>query len=76
MSRRVVIVGAGIICPIGKSVDEVWNNCLHGKANVHPIPEKWLDYSDYESKFWSPLCIRSISELGFSRSQILQTDPV
>ena len=76
MSRRVVISGAGVVCPIGGTINEFWRNCLKGKTNIWPIPDRWLQYSDYQSRFWSTLSCLNFSELGFTRSQIIRTDPV
>ena len=76
MNRRVVISGAGVLCPIGGAIDEFWRNCLHGKTNVLPIPDQWLQYSDYRSRFWSPLPSLEFSKLGFTKAQIIRTDPV
>ena len=32
--RRVVVTGLGIICPIGNSVQEAWDNALAGKSGI------------------------------------------
>ncbi len=55
MKKRVVITGAGIISSIGTNLEEFWKNCLNAKSIVTKIPDEWLDYSDYNSKIWSPL---------------------
>jgi 3-oxoacyl-[acyl-carrier-protein] synthase II len=35
--RRVVVSGLGIVCPIGNSVPEAWNNALAGKPGITRI---------------------------------------
>ena len=43
--NRVVITGMGTINPLGKSVDEFWENCVKGSSGISkitdlfPIPE-------------------------------------
>ncbi|HWR34886.1 MAG TPA: beta-ketoacyl-ACP synthase II [Clostridia bacterium] len=37
MARRVVITGIGLICGVGHTVDEVWQNLLAGKSGVARI---------------------------------------
>lgn len=35
--RRVVITGIGALTPLGKSVDEFWNNLIEGKSGIRRI---------------------------------------
>lgn len=37
MKRRVVVTGIGLICGVGHTVPEVWNNLLAGKSGMAPI---------------------------------------
>ena len=37
MKRRVVITGIGLICGVGKTANEVWNNLLAGQSGMAPI---------------------------------------
>ncbi len=37
MSRRVVITGLGILCPIGNDIEEVWDAVQEGKNGIAPI---------------------------------------
>lgn len=37
MKRRVVITGLGILCPIGNSTQEVWQNVQNGVCGIAPI---------------------------------------
>ena len=43
--RRVVVTGLGIVCPLGNSVEEAWNNALAGKSGVRKIQS--FDASEY-----------------------------
>lgn len=54
-NRRVVITGSGTINPIGLNTENFWENCISGKTNVQKIPEQWFNYSNFNSKIWSPL---------------------
>lgn len=74
--RRVVITGVGVICPIGRNTPEFWQNCLRGESNVTAIPEHWNQYSSFKSRFWAPLPEIRYDELGLTKAQILQLDPV
>ncbi|MDD2743871.1 MAG: beta-ketoacyl-ACP synthase II [Rhodocyclaceae bacterium] len=35
--RRVVITGLGIVCPVGNTVEEAWQNVLAGRSGIAPI---------------------------------------
>lgn len=37
MKRRIVVTGLGLVCPIGNSVTESWDNALAGKSGIAPI---------------------------------------
>jgi 3-oxoacyl-[acyl-carrier-protein] synthase II len=37
MKRRVVITGMGMITPLGKEVNEVWDNVLAGRSGIHRL---------------------------------------
>src|ERR1700757_1159332 len=37
MARRVVVTGIGLLCGIGRTAPEVWNNLLSGKSGMAPI---------------------------------------
>ncbi len=37
MAKRVVITGMGMICPVGKSVEESWANLIAGKTGIGRI---------------------------------------
>jgi 3-oxoacyl-[acyl-carrier-protein] synthase II len=37
MARRVVVTGIGLLCGIGKTAPEIWNNLLSGKSGMAPI---------------------------------------
>jgi 3-oxoacyl-[acyl-carrier-protein] synthase II len=37
LARRVVVTGIGLLCGIGRTAPEVWNNLLAGKSGMAPI---------------------------------------
>src|ERR1700690_3656511 len=37
MARRVVVTGIGLLCGIGRTAPEVWDNLLAGKSGMAPI---------------------------------------
>ena len=37
MARRVVVTGLGLLCGVGNTVPEVWDNLLAGKSGMAPI---------------------------------------
>ena len=37
MTRRVVITGLGIVCPVGNTVVEAWANIVAGRSGIGPI---------------------------------------
>jgi 3-oxoacyl-[acyl-carrier-protein] synthase II len=45
---RVVVTGMGIYCPIGNSLDDVWNALITGKSGTGPIAR--FDPRDLDSK--------------------------
>ena len=45
--RRVVVTGAGAITPVGKSVEEMWENLLKGKNGIAPIT--LFDTTEYKA---------------------------
>ena len=60
MKRRVVVTGMGVITPLGKEVDELWNGILEARSGIHtlsliePAPFKVRlagDIPDFEQAF-------------------------
>lgn len=37
MKRRIVVTGLGLVCPIGNTVKESWDNAIAGKSGIAPI---------------------------------------
>lgn len=35
--RRVAVTGLGLVCPVGNTVEEAWNNLVAGKPGIGPI---------------------------------------
>lgn len=46
--RRVVVVGTGVVCPIGNDVDSFWHALVHGKNGIDFI--KKFDATDFKVK--------------------------
>ncbi len=51
--RRVVVTGAGVVTPVGLTVDEFWNNLLAGTNGIGPITR--FDTSAFETKIAAQL---------------------
>ncbi len=49
VKRRVVITGLGMVCPVGLTVAESWQNILAGKSGIAPIEH--FDTSAFSVKF-------------------------
>ncbi len=47
--RRVVITGLGIICPVGNTIAEAWQNILSAKSGIGPI--EYFDVSQFPTRF-------------------------
>ncbi len=74
--KQVVITGMGTLCPLGLNTADFWQACLDGKQAVAAIPEQWLAYSDYRSRYWAPLPEIDFTSLGLSRIDSMRLDPV
>jgi 3-oxoacyl-[acyl-carrier-protein] synthase II len=74
--KSVVITGMGTLCPLGLTTADFWASCLAGKQAASYIPEQWLEYADYRSRYWAPLPEIDYSEFGISRIDALRLDPV
>ncbi|HEY0796371.1 MAG TPA: beta-ketoacyl synthase N-terminal-like domain-containing protein, partial [Acidisarcina sp.] len=49
LSRRVVVTGIGLLCGVGLTTSEVWNNLLAGKSGMAPISA--FDAADFSVTF-------------------------
>lgn len=47
--KRVVVTGVGAITPLGKTVDETWENLLQGKSGIDLITR--FDTTNFKTKF-------------------------
>jgi 3-oxoacyl-[acyl-carrier-protein] synthase II len=75
-SKRVVITGMGTLCPLGLTTAEFWHACLAGKQAASYIPEHWLQYADYTSRYWAPLPQINYSDFGIGKIDAMRLDPV
>lgn len=58
--RRVVVTGMGAVTPVGVTVQEAWNNILHGKSGVHLVED--FDVTEYSTKIWAKVRDLSMDE--------------
>ena len=70
--KRVVITGIGMLCSIGNSVEESWNNAKLGKSNMSSI--ECFDTSSFDVKFASQI-LNLDKEKYLSKKDIRRTDP-
>jgi len=47
--RRVVVTGLGIICPVGLSIPEAWDNIIAGTSGIRPVTA--FDVSEFPVRF-------------------------
>ncbi len=47
--RRVVVTGMGMVCPVGLSVKESWQNILAGKSGIAPLEH--FDTTEFSVRF-------------------------
>ena len=47
--RRVVVTGLGLVCPVGNTVEEGWQNILAGRSGIAPITR--FDTSAFPVRF-------------------------
>ncbi|MGW8269938.1 MAG: beta-ketoacyl-ACP synthase II [Burkholderiales bacterium] len=47
--RRVVVTGLGVVCPVGNTVDEAWQNVVAGRSGIAPIER--FDASTFACRF-------------------------
>ncbi len=48
MSRRIVVTGLGLVCPVGNTVAQSWSNIVGGVSGIAPIT--CIDVSDFSAK--------------------------
>ena len=73
--NRVVITGTGALSAYGIGAEELWHNLLLGNTKVVNIPESWK-LSPQSKGLYSPLPLFDYQELGFSRMEVMQYEPV
>ncbi len=71
--KRVVVTGLGIICPIGNSPEEAWENAANGVSGAVHIPE--FAEQGLKVTFGAPVKNYDPKE-HFSRRDLRRTDPV
>ena len=48
MSRRIVVTGLGVVCPVGNTTEDSWNNIVAGVSGIALIT--CIDTSDFSAK--------------------------
>lgn len=76
MNQRVYVTGMGAFTALGDTLQSTWDRLLAGDSVVEPIPQRWRQFSDFNSNFWSPLPELDFSSKGISRSELMQNDIV
>lgn len=46
--RRVVVTGMGAVCPLGRTVNELWDNLVEGKSSIRDMTNDadWIKNSE------------------------------
>lgn len=73
--QRVVVTGMGTCTSYGLGTNLLWDNLLKNTPIIKNIPDSWKSSSDSQG-FYAPLPEFDYKKLGFSRSELIQYDPV
>jgi len=73
--NRVVVTGMGALTSYGLGVETLWNNLLGGESIIKNIPSSWKLLPESEG-IYSPLPRLNYKELGFSKMELMQYEPV
>lgn len=73
---RVFVTGLGMVSPLGVGVENNWAKLRNGESNIQAIPKAWLEFGSFTSQVYAPLIDLDYKTLGFTRSEIIQRDPV
>lgn len=72
MKRRVVVTGMGMVCPVGLTVSESWQNILNGVSGIGPVED--FDTTDYSTKIWAKVKNLDV-EAHLSAKEARKMDP-
>ncbi|MBN2305929.1 MAG: beta-ketoacyl-ACP synthase II [Anaerolineae bacterium] len=71
--RRVVVTGMGILCPIGNSVEEAWENAANGISGAEHVPT----FEEQGLKVTFAANVKNYDPASFlSRRDLRRTDPI
>ena len=71
--KRVVVTGLGIICPVGNSTEEAWQNAANGVSGAQHIPE----FEELGLKTTFGATVKNFDPSTFlSRRDLRRTDPL
>ncbi len=71
--KRVVVTGLGIICPVGNSPDEAWQNAANGVSGAQHIPE----FAELGLKVTFGAPVKNFDPAEFmNRRDLRRTDPL
>ncbi|NLX11524.1 MAG: beta-ketoacyl-ACP synthase II [Chloroflexi bacterium] len=72
-AKRVVVTGLGILCPVGNSPDEAWQNAASGVSGAETIP----DFVEQNLKVQFGGTVKNFdAETFMGRREFRRTDPV
>ena len=74
--KEVVITGVGTFSPLGKNATQMWENSVKEQLCIDSIPNRWLDYAGFKSKYWAPLPKWSWKELEVAACDEILVDPL
>ncbi len=72
MSRRIVVTGLGLVCPVGNTVDQSWSNIVGGVSGIALIT--CIDVSDFSAKIGGNIKDFDVEQY-ISRKEARRMDP-
>lgn len=71
--RRVVVTGMGILCPVGNSLDEAWENAANGVSGAEEVPA----FKELNLKVTFAATVKNWDPASFlNRRDLRRTDPL
>ena len=73
--NRVVVTGMGAFTSYGLGAEVLWKKLLEGETVVENIPDDWKLFANQKGVY-APLPALNYKDLGFSRMELTQYEPV